>query len=142
EMRRYIDRGSATGKHRIECPACTCSFVAGRRADNETKRHVVEVGRNAPLGAFERAKQVAHAEDERYRAIEVGFLGQFSESGDLRHADPARLFQCERNFSCYQGSRERRHFGMSTECESKIDVLAIYELMARRIQLAAEPRRD
>ena len=48
---------------------------------------IIEVRRNVSLGIFEGGEQVAYPEDERYRAIDVGFLGQFSKAGDLRHID-------------------------------------------------------
>src|SRR5881397_2093178 len=130
EMRSDVDRGSATGKHGIKCPACACSFVAVGRTHNETERHVVEIRRNVPLGIFEGGEQVATPEDERYRAVEVGFLGQSSEPGNLRHADPAGLFKRKWNFSCDQRFRDRRHFGMPTERKRKIDSLAIEQLIA------------
>jgi hypothetical protein len=41
-----------------------------------------------PLGIFEGGEQVANPEDERYRAIEVGFLGQFPKPGELPSPDP------------------------------------------------------
>src|SRR5689334_13049144 len=101
-MRRDVDRGTTAGERRIECPASACGFVAVRRTDDETKRHVVEVRRNVSLGLFQGGEQVADAEDERYRTIDVGFLGQSPESCDLRHVDTAGLFQGERNLSCDQ----------------------------------------
>src|SRR5947208_16602085 len=128
-MRSDVDGGSTTGKLGIKCPACACGFVAVGRTHNETERHVVEIRRNAPFGIFEGGEQVATPEDERYRTVEVGSLGQFSEPGDLRHTDPAGLFQGKWNFSCDQRFRERRHFGLSTEGKRKIDPLAIEQLI-------------
>src|SRR5207249_4885741 len=87
EMRSDVDRGSTTGKRRIKCPACACGFVAVRRTDNETERHVVEIRRNVSLGIYEGGEQVAYPKDEGYRAIDVGFLGQFPKPDDLRPVD-------------------------------------------------------
>src|SRR5438067_6230382 len=100
EVRSDVDRGSATGKRGIKCPARARGFVAVRRTDYETERHVVEVRRNVSLGISKGGEQVAYPEDERYRAIDVGLFGQSSESRDLRHVDTAGLFQRERNLSC------------------------------------------
>src|SRR5438552_2692074 len=71
KVRSDVDRGSATGKRGIKCPACACGLVPVRRTDDESERHVVEVRRNVSLGILERGQQVAYRKDERYRAIDA-----------------------------------------------------------------------
>src|SRR5947208_166972 len=137
-----VDRGSTTGKRGIKRPAGAWLFVPVRRTDYESERHVVEVRWNLSLGIFQGSEQVAYAEDERYRAIDIGFLRQFPKPGDLRHVDTAGLFQRERNLSRDQRFRDRRHFRMPTERECKIHFLAFEELMARLVETASVSRRN
>src|SRR6186997_559746 len=100
EMRSDVDRGSTTGKRGIKCPARACGFVAVRRTDYETERHVVEVRRDVSLCIFECGEQVANPNSHRYIETALGFLGQLSGPSDLRHIDTAGLFKRKWNFSC------------------------------------------